>query len=97
MFLSDLIIELFFEVFIDGFLSLCSAFIPNKVLSQRREMIIRIICCIVAFLLLVGLFVGTIVLFETHGESFWGWLLVSLCAIYVITAIVLKIISCFKK
>ena len=54
-----------------------------------------------AFLLvpymLIGLFAGIIILVETKGQSFWGWLLISLNIIYLLAGITLKIISHIKK
>jgi len=36
-------------------------------------------------------------LVETKGQSFWGWLLISLNIIYLLAGITLKIISHIKK
>ncbi len=95
--LFEFLIELFFEIFSEGFISLCSSFIPNKVVSEKGRGIIGTICLIVSMVLLVGLFVGIIILVETSGQSFWGWLLASLSVIYVVGGIVLKIVSHIKK
>ena len=96
-FLFDVLVEAFFELFGEGFISLCSAFVPKKVISEKRKKIINYVCLAISLALLVGLFIGIIVLVETKGHSFWGWLLISLNIIYLLTGIILKIISHIKK
>jgi len=92
-FIVDFLVEAFLELFGEGFVSLCSAFIPNKALSGKSQRIIGIIFLIIALALFVGLIVGIVLLIETSGQSFWGWLLISLSLIYIVSGIVLKIVS----
>ena len=96
-FLFDILVDTFFELFGEGFISLCSAFIPQKVVSEKRKKIIGYVCLAISLILLVGLFAGIIILVETKGQSFWGWLLISLNIIYLLAGITLKIISHIKK
>lgn len=96
-FIMDVLVEGFFELFGEGFLSLCSAFIPDKILSEKSQRIIGIIFFIIALALFVGLIIGVVLLVETGGQSLWGWLLVSVSAIYMVSGIVLKIRSHIKK
>ncbi|MCH5170639.1 MAG: hypothetical protein J1F24_05065 [Oscillospiraceae bacterium] len=96
-FIFDVLVESIFEIFVDGFLALCSAFVPQKVLTEKGKKIIGYIFLAISVVLLVGLFIGIVVLLETKGQSFWGWLLIGLNIIYIITGITLKIVSHFKK
>ena len=96
-FLFDILVEAFFEIFGEGFIALCSACIPQKVASKKRKKIIGYVCLAISLILLVGLFAGIIILVETKGQSFWGWLLISLNIIYLLAGITLKIISHIKK
>ena len=43
-FLFDILVEAFFEIFGEGFIVLCSAFIPQKVASKKRKKIIGYVC-----------------------------------------------------
>ena len=96
-FLVDILVEVFFELFGEGFITLCSAFVPQKVVSDRGKKIIGYVCLAISLILLVGLFAGIIILVETKGQSFWSWLLISLNIIYLLAGITLKIISHIKK
>ena len=96
-FLFDILVDAFFELFGEGFISLCSAFIPQKVVSEKRKKIIGYLCLAISLVLLVGLFAGIIILVETKGQSFWGWLLISLNIIYLLAGIALKILSHIKN
>lgn len=96
-FLFDVLVEAFFEIFGDGFISLCSAFVPEKLLSEKGKNIKGYICLAISLILLVGLFAGIIILIETNGQSFWGWLIISLNIVYLLTGITLKIVSRIKK
>ena len=95
--LVDILVETFFELFGEGFITLCSAFVPQKVVSDRGKKIIGYVCLAISLILLVGLFAGIIILVETKGQSFWGWLLISLSIIYLLAGITLKIVSHIKK
>lgn len=95
--LFDILVEAFFEIFGEGFIALCSAFVPQKVVAEKRKKIIGYVCLAISLVLFVGLFAGIIILVETNGQSFWGWLLISLNIIYLLTGITLKIISHIKK
>ncbi len=96
-FLVDILVEAFFELFGEGFIALCSAFVPQKVVSDRGKKIIGYVCLAISLVLFIGLFAGIIILVETKGQSFWGWLLISLSVIYLLAGITLKIVSHIKK
>ena len=96
-FLFDFLVEAFFEIFGEGYIALCSALIPQKVISKKRKKIICYVCLAISLILLVGLFAGIIILVETKGQSFWGWLLITLNIIYLLAGITLKIIYQIKK
>lgn len=96
-FIFDILVEAFFELFGEGFISLCSAFVPQKVVSEKGKMIVGYVCLAISLVLLVGLFAGIIILVETKGQSFWGWLLICLNIIYLLVGITLKIFSHTKE
>ncbi len=96
-FIFDILVEAFFELFCEGFVSLYSAFVPQKVVSEKGKKIIGYVCLAFLLALFAGLFVGIIILVETKGQSFWGWLLICLNIIYLLTGITLKILSHIKK
>lgn len=96
-FVFEVLVGAFFEFFCEGFISLCSVFIPQKVITEKGRKIINYVCLAITLVLLVGLFAGIIILGETKGQNFWGWLLISLNIIYLLTGITLKIVSCIKK
>lgn len=93
----DFLVEAVMEIFVEGFISLCSVFVPQKVITEKSKKIISCICLVVSFLLLVGLLIGIAILGETKGQSFLGWLLIFLNIIYLLTGIALKIVSYIKK
>lgn len=93
----DVLIEVVFGIFCEGIIDLSSAFVPQKVISEKRKKIIGYVCLVISLVLLVGLFAGIIILVETKGQSLWGWLLISLNMIYLLAGITLKIISHIKK
>ena len=96
-FVFEILVEAFFELFGEGFIALCSAFFPQKLISKKGKKIINYVCLTISLALLVGLFVGIIILNETKGQSFWGWLLISLNIIYLLTGITFRIISKVKN
>lgn len=96
-FIMDCLVEGFLELFGEGFVYLCSAFVPNKNISERAHRIIGIVVLFVSLALFVGLIVGIFLLVETNGQSFWGWLLISLSVIYIVGGIALKIFFHIKK
>ncbi len=93
----DILVEAFFELFGEGFISLYAAFVPQKAVTEKARKIIGYVCLAISLVLLVGLFSGIIILVETKGQGFWGWLLISLSIIYLLAGITLKIVSRLKK
>lgn len=91
--IADFFLEFLVTVFVEGFLNLCTVFVPQKKLSPKATKIITDICVIASLLLLLGLFVGIIILLETSGRSFWGWLLVGLSIMYLLAGGALKLVS----
>lgn len=96
-FIFDFLVEFVFEIIGEGYVSLCSAFVPQKVITEKGKKIIYCICLIVSILLFIGLFIGIAILVETQGQSFWGWLLISVNILYLLMGIALKIVSLMKK
>ena len=91
--IADFFLEFLVTVFVEGFLYLCTVFVPQKKLSPKATKIITAICVIASLLLLVGLFAGIIIAVETKGHSLWGWLLVALDIVYLLVGIALKLVS----
>ena len=96
-FVLEFLLEAFFEIFGEGFIALSSALVPQKAVSKKGKKIIGYVCLSISLALIACLFVGIIILVETKGKSFWGWLLISLNIIYLLTGITLKIVSHIKK
>lgn len=96
-FVFDLLAEFVFEIIGEGYVSLCSAFVPQRAITEKGKKIIQGIVLVVSILLFVGLFIGIAILVEAKGQSFWGWLLISLSIIYLLTGIAVKIVSHIKK
>jgi len=94
-FVLDILVEAFIEIFGEGFITLCSAFVPQ--VSEKGKKIIGFVCLVISLVLFLGFFAGISILVETKGESFWGWLLISLSVIYLLAGITLKIVSHIKK
>lgn len=94
--IADFFLEFLLTVFVEGFLYLCTVFVPQKKLSPKATKIITAICVIASLLLLVGLFAGIIIAVETKGQSFWGWLLIAINVAYLLTGIALKLFSHIK-
>lgn len=92
-----MLLDVFLELFAEGFLSLSSVFFPNRSMSGRAQRILRVVVSLLAALMLVLLIIGVIFLAASQGESILGWIFVGVCSIYVLTAIVLKIIAEIKK
>ncbi|MDD6094144.1 MAG: hypothetical protein PUC29_00155 [Clostridia bacterium] len=93
----DIFAEVFFEVICEGFLYLCTLFIPSKKLSEKARKIVGIVLAIIASLLFLGLVVGIFMLIETKGTGILGWALVSAAVLYVFAGVALKIISHKRK
>ena len=95
--LFDMLLEFLFTLFAEGFLYLHSAFVPNKDITPKLKKRIKVICLFVSLFLFAGLFAGIIILVELGIRNFWGWLLISLNVLYLLSAVVLKIIAHAKK
>ena len=92
----EFLIEVFIEIFGEGFLYLSDAFIPDTVSETKARKVVGIIFFIIAMVLMFGVIIGIALLFETDGKSFWGWLFIALGVIYIILGIFLKIVA-YKK
>ena len=77
----------------EGFVSLCTVFVPQKKISPKATKVTTWVCAAISLLLLVGLFAGIIIAVETRGQSFWGWLLIALGIVYLLVGIALKLVS----
>ena len=65
----DCLVEGFLELFGEGFVYLCSAFVPNKNISERAHRIIGIVVLFVSLALFVGLIVGIFLLVVAVNEQ----------------------------
>lgn len=93
----DFIVEYFLTLFVEGFISLYSVFVPNKILTEEFRKKITSAFLIISLILLIGLFIGTVVLIETNGSSIIAWIFVSLSFLYIVFGIILRVISVIKK
>lgn len=94
--LIEFMLTVFVEGFMEGFVSLCTVFVPQKKISPKARKIITWTCAATSLLLLVGLFAGIIISVETRGHSLWGWLLIAINVVYLLTGIALKVFSHIK-
>ena len=92
-----MLLDVFLELFAEGFLSLSSVFFPNRSMSGRAQRILRVVVSLLAALMLVLLIIGVIFLAASQGESILGWIFVTVSGIYVVSAIVLKIVVAIRK
>ena len=87
----DIAIDLFLELFGDGFVYLCSAFVPERKLSPVMKKIVSCIAMFISFVLLAVFFLGIIIIVKSKGRDTWGWVCVASGVIYLVTGIALKI------
>lgn len=92
----DFFIQLFFESVADGFVSLCRAFVPGRLLSDKARRVVVIVFYFVAVALFAGLVLGIILLVETGGKSPLGLALVAFAVAYMCAGVVLKTVAYFK-
>ena len=92
----EFIMEVIFDVFCEGFVALGSAFVPSKTLTKKQKKFFKYVCTVVSCVLLVGLLIGIVILAETSGRSFWGWLTVALSVVYLLAGIIGKCIGVKK-
>jgi hypothetical protein len=92
--LIDCIVELLFEIFAEGFISLCEEFIPEKLRSAKTRCWLTVVFLILAAALLVGLVFGVIALVEHRGRSLFGWVMVGLSSAYLLAGVLRKV---FRK
>ena len=95
--LFELLVEIVFEVFAEGFFSLWVWIFPGKPFTEKGKNIVKVICVFVSLIFLVALVVGIILLGSTQGKSFWGWLFICLNIIYLLVGITLKVLYHIKK
>lgn len=91
--LVDLLVEVVFNIFAQGFVSLSAAFMPNKTLSPRTEKILTIIFCLIGICLLVLLVLGVVMLVESRGDNLIGWIFIGVCIIYILLSIASRIVA----
>ncbi len=96
-FVFEILFEFIYELLCEGLLNLYRAFLPSRVISPTAYKVVKAIAVIVSVLMFVLLFVGVILLIDTKGKSALGWVFVSAYAVYIILAIVVKIISIIKN
>ena len=96
-FVFEILFEFIYELICEGLINLCKAFLPSKCISPVGYKVIKAVAVIVSFLMFALLFIGVILLIESKGKSVLGWVFVSGYAVYVIVAIVAKIISVIKN
>lgn len=96
-FIVDFLVEAGIHLFGEWFVSLCTAFLPEKMVSEKARRVIGILSLIVSLLLMAGFFVAIGLLLTTQGKSLLGWVFMGLALAYIVTAIVLRIIAACRK
>lgn len=92
-FLLDAFVEFFIEIFGEAFISLSAVFVPKKRFSEKTKKMTGNVFMVLSAVLFLGLFIGIVILFVSNGKSFWGWFLISLFVVFLLTGIILKIVS----
>ena len=93
----DFIIDVVFEAFLEGAISLWLWIFPGKHIIENRKKVSKVICVMVSFTFLAALIAGILLLGGSQGRSVLGWILMALGAVYFLTGLTLKIIFSIKK
>ncbi len=84
----DFLLELFIEVFGEGFLALNTSLFSKKSQGKKGRRAARILAAVITLFLLGGLLVGIAVLIESGGQSLWAWLVVLFVILYTVISLV---------
>lgn len=96
-FIFEFFLELVVEIFGEAFFSAGTEFAEVKSKLAKKKERVTIVVIIITLILLICLFVGSVMLLETKGESDLGKVLVGFPVVYFITGIILKISRFVKK
>ena len=106
----ECLIELFFEIFVEGifelfgycYIKLMQLIVPNKTISKKAKRIIKGIAATIAALLVVFLIIGLVLLVQddlfikTVGK-YMTYISLAMIVLQIAVGIVVKIVSHFKK
>jgi len=96
------IMEFFFELIIEGIMSvymyLMLLILPEDKQNEKAKKTVRTIATVFSVLLLFCLFIGIVLLFETHGNlNTIGFFLTVIPLVIIVLQIILGIILRFSK
>lgn len=86
----DFVIELVGEVFLEGYVYLCIAFIPEENISPRVYVVIKIIVTVLAIIMFFASILSIGYLIKSKGMLIWPWCVIAFNALYVILGVILK-------
>ena len=93
----DILFEVFFEIIVQGYVWVSMLFIPKRHLSERIRNILTITFVLIGLAMFVALIVGVVFVLTSQGASVFGWVLTGIGIVYLVLALILKIISKIKK
>ena len=93
----DFLFEIFAEVLCESFLSLYTAFTPDKKISPKTKKTVEVIAGATGFVLFICLIFGGAMLLDSKGKSDLGKILIGFPIVYFLTAMVLFIKKLVKR
>lgn len=93
----DIMVEILFEIFANGFMSAACVFFPNHTMSAKAERNLSIVFCLLGLFMFILLIVGGILLIDSRWCSTIGWVLLGTSVGYMVLALVLRLIKLPKK
>lgn len=93
----EVLVELFADLFCEGFLSASTEVIPYDELPREKREKYKFIVVVISVILLILLVIGGVMLLETKGESELGKILIGFPIVYTLTALILLIKKYVKR
>ena len=92
------VIEILIEIFGESMISLSSALVPEKPVSEKTKKVIAVICAVFGLISMICLIIGIALLGEESGKYITaGIVFICVFAVYLITVIAANIIRLIKK
>ena len=92
------VIEILIEIFGESMISLSSALVPEKPVSEKTKKIIAVICAVFGLISMICLIIGIALLSEESGKFITaGIVFISIFGIYLIIVITANIIRLIRK
>ena len=96
-FIFELVFEFLFEFFGEIFLNLYTVFLPHREISESVYRIVKTVLVIISVVLFILMLIGVILLIDSSAKSVLGWVFVSSYVLYIVTSIVVWVISAIRQ